>query len=252
MKPQVLSVSKAKEFHGLFNKKNRDREGLFIVEGEKNVADTLVAFDLEALVCTDEWFDNNSTLVNEGNKVFIADAKKMGMVSSLNCPPDVLAVFKKRVDSEIIPKLPTESIYVLLDEIQDPGNLGTIIRTCDWFGVYDIFASRNTVDVYSPKVVQATMGSLSRVKVHYIDLKELIEKNKGIKVIGAVLDGKPLTSFDKMQSGLLLLGNEGRGISQELKELIDIPLTIEPLNPLKHPDSLNVAVSAAIILSHLI
>ena len=143
-----------------------------------------------------------------------------------------------------------DGLYLLLDEIQDPGNLGTIIRTSDWFGVYNIFASKNTVDVFSPKVVQSTMGSLSRVKVRYVDLEKLITENKDIKVIGTLLDGKPLNKVTLERKGFLLMGNEGRGMSDNLKKLIDLPLTILPFNKNNHPDSLNVAIATAIVLSH--
>ena len=169
----------------------------------------------------------------------------------MNTPSEIIGIFEKPAPIEIIPTLEKNKLYLLLDEIQDPGNLGTIIRTCDWFGIYDIFASPNTVDVYSPKVVQATMGSLSRVKVHYLDLVKLLETNQDFKVIGTLLDGKPLYEEKNVKEAFLIMGNEGKGISEELKKYIDIPLTIPPVNPVNHPDSLNVSIATAIVLSHL-
>ena len=130
--------------------------------------------------------------------------------------------------------------------------MGTIIRTCDWFGIYDIFASKNTVDVYSPKVIQSTMGSLSRVKVHYLDLEKLIENNRKIKVIGTLLNGLPLNETNVGKGGMLIMGNEGRGISENLKKYIDVALTITPANLKSHPDSLNVAIATAITLFHIV
>lgn len=248
-----LSKTKAKELKALSTKKERDRQGLFIVEGEKCVVDTLDAFELENLLVTPEWIENHSVLSRRyKDKILSTDHRGIEIVSSLSSLPSVIAIYKIPEVPNQIPLLKKNKIYVLLDEIQDPGNLGTIIRTCDWYGVYEIFASKTTVDVFSPKVVQATMGSLSRVRVTYTDLEQLISKNPEIKVIGTLLNGTPLNEIKSLSGGMILLGNEGRGISDKLKKLIDLALTIPPINPESHPDSLNVAISNAIILSHLI
>lgn len=251
MEETILSKAKAKELKGLSLKKERDKKGLFLVEGEKCVKDTLDSFNLDSLICTREWIDNNPDIKkNWGKYLKLADKRTIEIISSLNSLPDVIAVFKIPDSDNEIPVLDKDKLYVLLDEIQDPGNLGTIIRTCDWFGVYEIYASKNTVDVYSPKVVQASMGSLSRVKVHYLELEKLIIKNRELKLIGTLLEGKPLSTIN-FSSGMLLMGNEGRGISKPLKDLVDISLTIPPVNPHNHPDSLNVAITTAIVLSHI-
>lgn len=249
---KLLSKTKAKEIKSLSLKKERDREGLFIAEGEKCVRDLLEAFPLKYLVATAEWIENNQALQNKyTQELLVTDKRGLEIISSLNSVPDVIAVFYKRKDKQSLPKIDPEKLYILLDEIQDPGNLGTIIRTADWFGVYDIFASGNTVDVYSGKVVQSTMGSLSRVRIHYTDLKLLIENNPEVKVIGTLLTGEPYRNVRKKTGGFLLMGNEGRGISEELKKMIDLPLTIPPVNKESHPDSLNVSIATAILLSHL-
>lgn len=248
----ILSKTKAKEFKALSTKKERDRTGLFIAEGEKCVSDTLGAFQLVNLICTQDWINRNLDTVRKFKEdILVADKRGMEIISSQASLPDVIAIFHKGTEDRDIPKLDPEKLYLLLDEVQDPGNLGTIIRTCDWFGVYDIFASKNTVDVYSPKVVQATMGSLSRVRVRYLDLKELIRNNMRLKLIGTVLDGDPLEKASLPNKGMLLMGNEGRGISEELRDLIDVGVTIPPYNSKEHPDSLNVAIATAIMLGRL-
>ncbi|MCH5228433.1 MAG: RNA methyltransferase [Muribaculaceae bacterium] len=250
---KILSKTKAKEIRSLSAKKARDEKALFIAEGEKSVIDLLGSFDVEAIICYQEWAERHSDLLHRFEpQVFISDKRGLEIISSLNSIPPVVAVFKKWGVSENIPLLEKDRIYLLLDEIQDPGNLGTIIRTCDWFGIYDIFASPETVDIYNPKVVQATMGSLSRVRVHYLNLEDLIRKNSEIPVIGTLLNGNPLNEFKKISSCFLLMGNEGRGISEKLKQLITIPLTIPPVNKNNHPDSLNVAIATAVVLSHIV
>lgn len=248
----ILSRTKAKELKQLWSKKERDATGLFLIEGEKCVKDSLEAFKPRYLICTQSWIDKNPGLLPQvQDNILLTDRRGIEIVSSLSSLPEVIAVCEKIKEEQVTPRLQLDKLYLLLDEIQDPGNLGTIIRTCDWFGVYDIYASFNTADIYSPKVVQATMGSLSRVRVHYTDLKELVENNQDLKLIGAVLDGTPLEECKEIEGGMLLMGNEGRGISEELKKLIDISLTISPVNKLNHPDSLNVAISTAILLSHI-
>lgn len=248
----TLSKAKAKELKKLSLKKERDKQGLFLVEGEKSIEMLLDFFPLEALICTDEWLRHNEIISNRySSKIMLSDRRGIEIISSMNSLPEVIAVFKKHEVKESEFELDPSKLYLLLDEIQDPGNLGTIIRTCDWFGVYDIFASENTVDAYSPKVVQASMGSLARVRIHYSDLTKLIDENSHINVIGTLLSGIPLGELQKDLRGLLLMGNEGRGISDKLKMKIDVPVTIPPVNPQYHPDSLNVGIATAIILSYL-
>lgn len=252
MERKILSKAKVKELKGLSSKKERDQKKLFLAEGDKCVRDLLLAFKPEFIISTEDWISLNHGICNKfENVLFIADKKTIGMISSLKSLPDVIAVFKIPTVTEEIPALDKNKLYLLLDEIQDPGNLGTIIRTCDWFGVYDIYASKTTVDAYGPKVVQSTMGSLARVKIHYLDLEKLIQKNRDLKVIGTLLNGVNLRDSKIGAEGLLLMGNEGKGISDSLKKYIELPLTIPPVNPHSHPDSLNVAIATAVILSHI-
>lgn len=248
-----LSKTKAKELKALSSKKERERHGLFLVEGEKCFIDTYGAFPLRYLICSKDWIIRHPEYERKlQNEILISDKRNIEIISTLNTPPEVIGVFEKPLATDFLPSLENDKFYLLLDEIQDPGNLGTIIRTCDWFGIYDIFASKNTVDVYSPKVIQSTMGSLSRVKVHYLDLEKLIENNRKIKVIGTLLNGLPLNETNVGKGGMLIMGNEGRGISENLKKYIDVALTITPANLKSHPDSLNVAIATAITLFHIV
>lgn len=250
---KILTKAKAKELRELTFKKERDRQNLFLVEGEKSITDIIGYFPVRHIICGEEWLVKHPELEQRYRKEILkSDRRGLEIISSLKSVPEVIGVFEKPVVTDTVEKLSKGKLYLLLDEIQDPGNLGTIVRTCDWFGIYDIFVSQNTTDVYGPKVVQSTMGSLSRIRVHYVDLLQLIKNNKGIPLIGAVLDGLPLKECKIDNGGMLLMGNEGRGISKALAEEITVPVTIPPVNPINHPDSLNVAVSTAIILSHLV
>lgn len=252
MAPIKISKSKSQEFKGLSIKKNREKNSLFIAEGEKCVTDMMPCFRLNFLICNERWWQEKGENIGiKEDQVLLADQRTLSSISNLVSPPEVIAIFQIPEKKKDLPKLSKDKFYILLDEIQDPGNLGTIIRTCDWFGVYDIFASETTVDVYNPKVVQATMGSLTRVKINYLDLKTLIEANREIPLYGTLLNGQNLYDIKNAKPGLILMGNEGKGISEGLKNLIDIPITIPPFNKTSHPDSLNVAVATSIILSQI-
>ena len=252
IRQESLSKNKSKEIRALSIKKNRDKQGLFIAEGEKCVADLLFGFQPECLVATPQWAERNRLNFNFAKDVvlYIADNKTIASITTLVSPPEILAVFRKKEEKKDLPVLDPKKIYLLLDDIQDPGNLGTIIRTCDWFGIYDIFASEHTADIYNPKVVQATMGSLARVNVTYLDISKLLENNKELPVIGTMLNGKDIHKVEVTDGAFIILGNEGRGVSDKLKEKIDIPVTIPPVNLSQHPDSLNVGVANAIVLYH--
>ena len=178
-------------------------------------------------------------------------------MSGLKTPQGVIGVFKKRPIEDLRFKI--EDLVLALDGVQDPGNLGTIIRTCDWFGVHDIYCSLDTADCYNPKVVQATMGALARVRIHYVDLPqwltELKIKNEELKIYGTLLVGKNMYEIvesqeSKDKSGIIIMGNEGNGISQEVRELITHPIRIPsyPKN-VETSESLNVSIATAIVLA---
>lgn len=229
-----LSKAQVKWVRSLQQKKHRDAEGVFVAEGAKCVEELRKAFELVLLATSD-----NATYT------------EIEQMSSLRTPQGVIGVFKKRAFNSEIPS----GLLVALDGVQDPGNLGTIIRTCDWFGIHDILCSRDTADCYNPKVVQATMGALARVRVHYVDLpKELTSlRQTGLPLYGTLLEGEnmyePYAIPDK-QRGVIIMGNEGNGISESIRKLITHPLLIPsyPINA-STSESLNVSIATAIVLA---
>lgn len=229
-----LSKAQVKWVRSLQQKKHRDAEGVFVAEGAKCVEELRRAFELVLLATSD-----NATYT------------EIEQMSSLRTPQGVIGVFKKREFNSEIPS----DLLVALDGVQDPGNLGTIIRTCDWFGIHDILCSRDTADCYNPKVVQATMGALARVRVHYVDLpKELtLLRQTGLPLYGTLLEGEnmyePHAIPDK-QRGVIIMGNEGNGISESIRKLITHPLLIPsyPINA-STSESLNVSIATAIVLA---
>lgn len=233
----------------LDERKHRRREGAFMAEGTKCVLDTLGHFTLRYLIATFEWLSENSAVVG-GLPVIQATSRDMERMSHLSAAPDVMAVYD-------IPEISFDrtslsgKLTVALDTVQDPGNLGTIVRTCDWFGITDILASADTADVYAPKVVQATMGAISRVKVHYGDLLPVLRDLRGsMPVYGTFLDGKDIYTSDLSSSGIIVMGNEGRGISAEVASLVDNRLLIPSFPPdVPTSESLNVSIATAITLS---
>ncbi|MFK7786529.1 MAG: RNA methyltransferase [Crocinitomicaceae bacterium] len=215
-------------------KKNRDAEGLFVVEGEKIISEIINENeDLLEFVCT----TNDAFLFKRS---YLTDLKGMKEISSLKNPGNLLAVV--RVPQKNVNE---SDLIVALDGIQDPGNLGTIIRTADWFGVSKIVCSKDTVDCYNAKVVQATMGSLFRMSIEYIDLKEYLS-NSQLPIYGALLDGIDMYSSPIEQKGILVIGNEGKGISHEIKVCVTHPIFIPKYG---EAESLNAAMAAGIILA---
>ena len=236
---QRITKSQVKWVRQLQQKKCRDAEGVFVAEGEKCVNDLKEAFELLLLVTPDN-----------------ATQTEIEQMSSLRTPQGVIGVFKKREDigDEVLDM--GDGVLVVLDGVQDPGNLGTIIRTCDWFGIHHIICSRETADCYNPKVVQATMGALARVKVHYVDnlpnvLREYQEM--GYPIYGTLLDGKNMyepMAIPNKEKGIIVMGNEGNGISPEIRKQVTHPLLI-PSYPANTPtsESLNVSIATAIVLA---
>lgn len=245
-----LSKTKSAIYSSLSSKKMRQKHGLFLAEGEKCALDTLGAFDLETLIATDQWIARNNRIAAQyPGKISTASPSAINKITTLVSPPDVIAVFRLPDDDSTI-NIADDKLYLMLDGIQDPGNLGTVIRTADWFGIDTIIASKDTVDLYNPKVVQSTMGSLKRVRVLYANLESVISSNPEMPVYGMLLEGKNIyeTKLDSSH-GFIVMGNEGNGISDEVRKKITQPLLIPPYNPDSHPESLNVAIATAITLS---
>lgn len=248
-----ISKAKISLAANLASRKFRRKEGLFVAEGKKCVADTLGRFDLEYLAASKEWLGSHEDLTAglEG-RVYEASENDLRKMSSLMTPPDVVAVYKlpRQRDVEEILATPLPSgLYLMLDSIQDPGNLGTILRTAHWFGMTHIFASPMTADIYNPKTVQSTMGSIASVQVDYIDLPLLISRYPDMPVVGLQLFGRDIFTTSLPKKGFIVMGNEGNGLSPSMQGMLTLGLTIPPTNPASHPDSLNVAVATAITIA---
>lgn len=246
-----MDISKAKVsiYSRLRDKKFREREGLFLVQGLKAVRDTLGKFSIEAIIirkgeCCPFDLPPSTPLLE-------AKENELRKISTLDNLPDVIAVY--RIPQHDFSLFAEKGKWTLvLDGVQDPGNLGTIVRLAHWFGVKDIFCSRETVDLYNPKVVQSTMGSIAAVRVSYCKLEDLFEKNPDTPVYGMMLKGTNIFEAEGLKPGFIVMGSEGHGHSLLTASKITLGLTIPPSNPLSHPDSLNVAVATAITLSRLI
>lgn len=249
-----ISKAKIKTYSALAMRKHRVACGLFVAEGSKCVLETLPFFRLEALVATADWLE--SGLLPEGvdaSCVFTATRRQMEQISSLSTAPQVIGVYRMPALEVPRPEDVSDELILVLDGVQDPGNMGTIMRTADWFGIHHIVASHTTVDIFNPKTVQSTMGAIGRVRVCYTDLPPYVEQYKtftALPVYGTVLDGEPLYSAPLSGAGMIIMGNEGKGISPQVRDLISSPLLI-PSYPLGEAtvESLNVAMATAITLA---
>ena len=232
----------------LDERKHRKREGAFKAEGTKCVLDTLGHFNLRALYATGEWLDGHPDVAALPAAI-IAGRGDLRKMSSLTTPSQVIAVYDipQRTFS---PACADKSLLLALDTIQDPGNLGTIIRVADWYGITDILATHETADCFSPKVIQATMGSISRVTVHYCDLPETLSSLNTDKIYGTFLDGDDIDSVTLSSHGIIVIGNEGNGISPQVASLVTDRITL-PSYPAGRPtgESLNAAIATAITVS---
>lgn len=242
----MISKNKIKFIHSLEYKKTREKENLFVAEGPKVVGDLLRTMTVKDIFATKEWISNNST---NGDYTEIDDSE-LSKISFLQHPQQVVAIFEIP-EHETDISITETSLCLALDGVQDPGNMGTIIRIADWFGIKDIFCSSDSADAYNPKVIQATMGSIARVSIHYLDLLNAMQQiDTSTTIYGTFLDGKDIYTQELSDAGLIVMGNEGKGISKELGQLINNRLTIPNFPPKKETaDSLNVAVATAIICS---
>jgi TrmH family RNA methyltransferase len=236
----MVSKNQIKLITSLQQKKYRNIEKLFIAEGTKVIQELLQSnFELEHLYTTKEDFNEitsaNRTIVSE------SDLKKISALSSINTCLGVFRVPKSKITQE-------EGLLVALDDIRDPGNMGTILRLCDWFGVKEVVCSKTTVDIYNPKVIQATMGSISRVNVNYLDLNSFIE-NTSLPVFGTFMDGKNIYNQKLPKEGVIVMGNEANGISSTIEKIVSERLSIPRFGVLQQTESLNVATATAIVLS---
>lgn len=241
----MLSKNKIKYIHSLELKKNRKEEQAFVAEGHKLVGDLLGHFPCRLLVATRAWLDRNPDV--EAMEIIEVNQEELTRASLLKTPQEVLAVFEQP-EYSIQPEVVERSLCLALDDVQDPGNLGTIIRLADWFGIEHIFCSLGTVDVYNPKTVQATMGALARVKLHYVDLPSIIASMSSVPIYGTFLDGNNIYAETLSANGLIIMGNEGKGVSPEVAKLVNKRLYV-PNYPSERvtSESLNVAVATAVV-----
>ena len=236
----MVSKNQIKLITSLQQKKYRFAHQLFFAEGIKVIQELVESnFELVHLYTTQNDFEQVST--DKRTLIAESDLKK---ITALATPNSCLAVFKIPAEK----KIGESGLILALDSIRDPGNLGTILRLCDWFGIDQLICSKETVDIYNPKVVQATMGSIARVNVNYVDLENVVSQTK-LPVFGTFMDGNNIYKTNLPQEGIIIMGNEANGISPELEKLIKNRLTIPRFGTLQKTESLNVATATAIILS---
>lgn len=243
----MISKNKIKYIRSLELKKNRNKEGKFVAEGFKVVDDLLALQPADLIVATGEWLWGKH--FGAATEVIEVTDEELKKVSFLQHPQQVLAVFRQATSEDY--SINTSELSLALDGVQDPGNLGTIIRIADWFGITHIYCSQDTADVYNPKVVQATMGSIARVKVEYGDLLGLVESLPAdVPVYGTLLDGDNIYQQKLENRGLIVMGNEGKGISPALAKKVNHKLLIPNFPEGRATaDSLNVAIATAITCS---
>ena len=236
----MISKNQIKLISGLHQKKQRFANQLFFAEGIKVIQELLLSnFELQHLFTTQNDFET----VEFSKRISISE-QDLKKISALSTPNTCLAVFKIPAENVII----DSGLILALDDIRDPGNLGTILRLCDWFGIQQIICSKETVDIYNPKVVQATMGSIARVNVNYVDLNSFMANAK-LPVFGTFMNGENIYQSNLPQNGIIIMGNEANGISAEIEKMVTNRLTIPRFGKLQKTESLNVATATAVVLS---
>ena len=240
----MITRNQVKYIQSLGQKKCRDADHVFIAEGPKIVNELLNSENCNVIqiYALKDWIISTKT----NAEVIEVSPGELEKISQLTTPNQVLAIVKtmKWEDDPVM----KGNISLALDTIQDPGNMGTIIRLADWFGIRNILCSLDCADVYNPKVVQASMGSITRVRVEYVDLSAFLKANSDIRIYATVLSGKDITKMERISEGIIAIGNESRGVSQEILALANVQITIPGKGK---AESLNAAVATGIILSHL-
>ena len=236
----MVSKNQIKLITSLVQKKFRKEHQLFIAEGVKVIEELLSSnFVLEHLFSTKPMFLD----IDDSKKTIISDSD-LAKITALTTANNCLAIFKIPKATNIV----TSGLVVALDDIRDPGNLGTIIRLCDWFGIEQIICSEQTVDVYNPKVIQATMGSISRVNISYVNLENYLLKSD-VPIFGTFMDGDTIYNTNLPNEAIVVFGNEANGISENIEKIITQKITIPRFGKVQATESLNVATATAIVLS---
>ncbi|MCK9220028.1 MAG: RNA methyltransferase [Bacteroidales bacterium] len=257
----MLSQSQIKQITALQVRKYREELGLFMAEGEKLVLDLIRSeFKVAAIYASSSWIIDHLAIIREKEIPAIETLpREMERISALSTPSPVLAVVKKPESGSLISISafcqPSSGLSLALDNIRDPGNFGTIIRIADWFGIKRIWCSENTVDLYNPKVVQATMGSIARVEVMYEELDQVFARLNGqFPVFGAYLEGENVFTAELPSSGIILIGNESRGISPQLETWVTRKVFIPSFGDKNHgkAESLNASIATAILCSEFL
>ena len=244
----MLVKSKVKYIQTLGQKKSRDESGLFIAEGNKLILEILRSApdSIVEIFALESWIKTHEETYPNVRMIPI-EYFELEKISQLTTPNEVLAVVRQfATDEKITTK---DQLILVLDSIRDPGNLGTIIRIADWFGIKQIVCSEDSVEVYNPKVVQATMGSITRVRVYYRELTSWLGSLKDSRIYAATLDGRDVSKLGKLKEGILVIGNESGGISEAVLKLANVMITIPGKG---NAESLNAAVACGIILSHIV
>ena len=244
----MIGKGKISSITRLHQKKFRDESGLFIVEGIKSVDDLLrSSFEVEEVLATEAWVGEHESEVPAAELTLVTPAE-MERLSAWKNPQPVMAVV--RIPQRDLSDIQYNQPLLMLDDLRDPGNMGTIIRTADWFGIRQLVCSQTTVELYNPKVIQATMGSFTRVKVYYTDLESFIDNNlKERRVLGAFLEGTPVQRFDFQPSDVIVIGNEANGITETVARKINAKILIDsPVKSADKAESLNASIAAAIMM----
>lgn len=250
---QVLSKNQIKYIRSLSQIKFRKEHRAYIVEGIKNAAEWLQQkADIEYIIALPSWFENNLELIKayRSQQCLIATEEDFEKISGFKTPNQVLLIAKMPQQKETIELAAKGAWILMLDKVQDPGNLGTIIRTADWFGIKTIICSPDCVEQFNPKVIQSTMGSLLRVNCIYTDLVPFLQSRPELPSYAAMLGGASLDATKQYAPGLIIMGNESKGISEEVKALVQQQLTIDRIG--QEAESLNVAVATGIFCHTLI
>lgn len=246
-----LTSGLRKNIAALSSAKHRREQGAFVAEGTKCVLDTLHFFELRHLVATQAWLGEHEDIIDSLNhEIVVASPREMERMTSLSTPPQVIAVYSLP-EWNFSPESTAGNLLLALDGVQDPGNLGTIIRAADWFGVRQILCSETCADAFSPKTVMATMGAISRVEIFRGNLPAMIQSCK-LPVMGTFLDGENIYTSELPEAGILVMGNEGRGIGEDVGALVTKRLLI-PSYPAyaSTSESLNVGMATSIALAEI-
>ena len=244
----MISKTRIKQIHGLERKKNRLEEGLFVAEGPKLVSELLTSLQPRYIAATKEWLEAHG----QETRGIITEAiseEELRRASLLQHPQSVIALFEIPHYEADLATVAGHELTLALDGVQDPGNLGTIVRLADWFGIQHIFCSPDCADIFNPKATQATMGALARVRLHYTDLVAALQHTTAPRY-GTFLNGENIYKQRLTPNGVIIMGNEGRGITKAVADFVSHRLFIPPFPPDRPTvESLNVAIATAIVCS---